>query len=415
MTAQKITASLVATLVLASCASQEATNPAPKPITEPTLGALEHVVPFPGGSPNQVTLQPANNNLDVVVHGGRKFLAWRTAPTHFASPTTELYVASEGSDGWRFEGKFALGTDIREPRFLEIGGKLILFFAVLGKDSQKFEPQGMKVTEYIEPGHWTAPEWSYEPGFIPWRARVIDGRAYLIGYIGGDNIYDKSGKPIEIHFLNTVDGRSFTPVVPGKPIVQTGGGSETDFTILGDGTLVAVTRNEAGDQSFGFGSKICRAEPGDLSSWTCKTDPKKYDSPLVFRHGSDVYLVGRRNMTDTGNYDLGDSELSYLEQQQKYEVDYSFHPKRCSLWKVDPDALSVSFVLDLPSRGDTCFASELHDASKPDDFTIYNYSNFLDGDDDCAHWPDDCKALDWFVGQGKPTMIYRIGLSFPPK
>ncbi len=405
----------LASVVGASCASAEGTSPAPKPITRPTLGALEPIVPFPGGAPNQITLQPANNNLDVVVHDGRTFLAWRTAPTHFASPNTELYVASEGPEGWRFEGKFALGTDLREPRFLEVAGKLVLFFAVLGKDSQKFEPQGMKRTEYLGPGQWTAPAWSYEPGFIPWRARVFDGKAYLIGYIGGDNIYDKSGKPIEIHFLTTTDGATFTPVVKDQPIVQTGGGSETDFTFLGDGTLVAVTRNEAGDASFGFGSKICRAEPNDLGHWTCKTDPKKYDSPLVFRHGSDVYLVGRRNMTDTGNYDLGLSTLPYLDQQQKYEVDYSFNPKRCSLWKVDPEALSVAWVLDLPSRGDTCFASELHGAKTPDEHTIYNYSNFLDGDQDCARWPDQCDAIDWFVGQGRPTMIYRIGLTFPPR
>ena len=403
----------VSGVLLASCGGTEATSPAPRPITEPTLSKLEPIVPFPMGTPNGMTIQAANNNLDVIVHDGRTFLAWRTAPTHFASLDTELHVVSEGPEGFRFEGTFALGTDLREPRFLEIAGKLVLYFAVLGKDSQKFEPQGMKITEYQAPGVWTSPEWGYEPGFIPWRARVFDGKAYLIGYIGGDNIYDKSGKPIEIHFLTTKDGHTFAPVIPGKPIVQTGGGSETDFTFLGDGSLVAVTRNEAGDAAFGFGSKICRAQPSDLSAWKCKTDPKKYDSPLVFRHGEEVYLVGRRNMTESGNYDLGASDLSYLEQQQKYEVDYSFNPKRCSLWKVDPDALTVSFVLDFPSRGDTCFASELASSKNPDEVMIYNYSNFLDGDYDCKSWPAECAAIDWFVGQGRPTMIYRVGLTFP--
>jgi hypothetical protein len=396
-----------------ACGDEEATNPAAVPPTGPTLGKLEQLVPFPRGTPNGLSEQPANNCLDAVVYRGRTFLAWRTAPTHFASPTAEIHVASEGSDGWRFEGTFALGTDLREPRFLVLNDRLILYFAVLGKDSQLFEPQGMKETEYQGVGKWTDPEWTYEPGFIPWRARVIDGKAYLIGYIGGDNIYDFNGKPIDIHFLTTKDGRNFDPVVAGKPIVQSGGGSETDFTFTGDGTLVAVTRNEAGDANFGFGSKICKASPNDLGNWQCAPDKKKYDSPLIFKHGLDVYLVGRRNMTETGNYDLDMTDLPLSDQEQKYEVDYSLKPKRCSLWKVDPDALSVSLVLDFPSRGDTCFASEIPSSTDPDQFTVYNYSNMLDGQPDCTKWPDQCDAISWFVGQGSPTMIYRIGLTFP--
>ncbi|MFO0555174.1 MAG: hypothetical protein U0271_42745 [Polyangiaceae bacterium] len=223
-----------------------------------SLGTYEVVVPF--ASPVAgVTTQDANNNLDVAIFNGRTFLAWRTAPTHFASEDTVLYVASEGSDGWRLEGSFAMGTDLREPRLLVLGDRLFLYFAVLGKDPFKFEPQGMMVTEYHGQGNWDDPESLYEPGFIPWRARVVDGTAYLIGYVGGENIYEIDGEPLRIHLLTTTDGRTLTPAVPGQPVVQEGGGSETDFTILDDGTLVAVTRNEAGDTEFGFGSKICRA------------------------------------------------------------------------------------------------------------------------------------------------------------
>lgn len=32
-----------------------------------------------------------------------------------------------------------------------------------------------------------------------------------------------------------------------------------------------------------------------LGGWVCKTDLRKYDSPLVFTHDDDVYVVGRRN------------------------------------------------------------------------------------------------------------------------
>ena len=52
-----------------------------------------------------------------------------------------------------------------------------------------FEPEGAMVTEYHAPNMWDPPESVYEPGFIPWRTHVEDGTAYVIGYTGGENIY----------------------------------------------------------------------------------------------------------------------------------------------------------------------------------------------------------------------------------
>jgi hypothetical protein len=363
-----------------------------------------------GASFAGVDPQNANNNLDVISFQGRTFLAWRTAPTHFASEDTVLHIASEGPDGWRLEGSFTQGTDLREPRFLALGDRLFFYFAVLGTDPFAFEPQGMMVSEYHGQHDWDEPDWLYDEGFIPWRAKVENGKAYLIGYVGGENIYEVNGEPIRVHFLTTEDGRTLEPVVAGQPVVQEGGGSETDFTFLEDGALVAVTRNEAGDTESGWGSKICRAEAGDLGSWTCKSDKRKYDSPLVFQHAGEVWLVGRRNVTETGHYDLDQDDLPAKDQTEEYLIEYSFNPKRCALWRVDEAELTAEHEVDLPSRGDTCFASQLpkDDAS----VTIFNYSNLLDGANDCNAWPDDCSDVSWFVGQGQPTMIYRVDVTF---
>ncbi len=403
--------------VVATCGAKDGCGepylpeqPEPDP-TGVVVGEYEVVVPA-NAELAGVTTQTSNNNLDVITFEGRTFLAWRTAPTHFASTETVMYVASEGPDGWRYEGEFAMDTDLREPRFLALDGKLFLYFAVLGSDQFAFEPQGMMVTEYRAPGDWDEPEWLYEEGFIPWRAKVLDGNAYLIGYVGGENIYEVDGEPIRIHLLTTSDGRTLEPVVPNQPVVQEGGGSETDFTILADGTLIAVTRNEAGDEEYGWGSKICRAEAGDYGSWTCIGDKKKYDSPLVFKHDERVWLVGRRNVTETGHFDLDDDSLSPKEQSEKYLIEYSFNPKRCAVWSVDPETLAVTFQADLPSRGDTCFASYL-----PKDeggVTIFNYSNELDGATDCEKWPDACSDIDWWVGQGQATIIYRADVALGP-
>ncbi len=367
----------------------------------PEIRDLAVVVPGEG-LPAEVIPQDANNNLDIVMHDGRMFLAFRTAPSHFASSETILYVVSTTDEQtWRYEGQFAMNTDLREPRFLSWDDRLLLHFAELGDNIADFEPKGAWVAEWLGEATWSEPVplMADEPGFIPWRARVIDDVPYLIGYTGGENIYDLSGVPLSIFLLTTADGDTWEPVVPGQPVVDEGGGSETDFAILDDGRLVAVERDEAGSD-LGWGSRICVAQAGDWGSWQCANDPRKYDSPLVFQHNGEVFLIGRRNLTDTGNYDLNMDELSASEQTLQYELDYWQHPKRCSLWRVDPDALSVSFVIDLPSRWDTCFASAIQQSET--EWLIYNYSSPVDGPD-----------VSWLEGQQGETLIYRMVLAFP--
>lgn len=350
--------------------------------------------------PPQVVSQISHNNLDVVWFGGRLYFAFRTAPHHFASEHVVMYVVStEDQKSWRFEKKIALGTDVREPRFLAVGGRLLLYFAVLGKNFLAFEPQGARVIERVGEAEWSDPEPIFEESFIPWRARNLGGTGYLIGYTGGENIYQGTEPTVDVHFLSTRDGRHFAPAVSGQPVVLKGGVSETDFAFLEDGSLVAVGRNELGDED-GWGSKICRADAGDLGHWTCKPDPKKYDSPLVFRSGDGVWLIARRQLANDGNYDLHQSELPKETQTTNYEAAYWKTPKRCSLWKVDPIGLGVSFVLDLPSNGDTCFPSAV--PLENQSFLVYNYTSPLDGEE-----------RSWLGGQQGPTLIYQLSLTVP--
>ncbi|MCC6158367.1 MAG: hypothetical protein IT350_09975, partial [Deltaproteobacteria bacterium] len=234
------------------------------------LGDPVTVVPS-GGLPDEVELQDANNNLDVVRHDGRVYLAWRTAPTHFASDRVVVWiVSSEDQENWDFEARFDYDTDLRETRLLSFDGRLFLYFALLGTDPFDFEPGGMMVTERVGAGDWTEPEEFYEPdeGFIPWRTKAVDGIPYMLTYVGGGSIYDFSGDPIKVHWLTTEDGRTWTPVVPGEPVVLEGGSSETDFAILDDRTIIAVSRVEAADP-MGWGSKICRAEADAPGDWQC--------------------------------------------------------------------------------------------------------------------------------------------------
>lgn len=365
----------------------------------PIVGDVVPVVPS-DGLPAEVEVQDAANNLDVVEHDGRVFLAFRTAPNHFASEEAVMWVVSSTDQTrWDLESRIALGRDVREPRLLAWEGRLTLHFAVLGTSAIDFEPGGARRTQRLGPGVWTEPEPFGEPGFIPWRTRVVDGRPYMVGYVGGESIYDLSGDPIAIHFLTTEDGTSWHGVDPERPVVLEGGGSEADFALLEDGSLVAVVRNEAGDET-GWGSKICRAPADDLASWTCRGDPRKFDSPLVLRQErTGVWLIARRQLDNDGLYDLGLRELDREAQTAQYLVDYSFSPKRCAIWRVDPSSSTVTWEADLPSRGDTCFAAALE---RGQDVMVYNYTSPLDGPD-----------LEWWQGQLGVTVILRTEVHFP--
>ena len=376
----------------AACAASPGAVPA---ITDPVIVAPSAALP------REVESQLAHNNLDIAWHRGRLFFAFRTAPYHFASRDTRLYVVSTADhEHWTFETSFAMGTDLREPRFLAIGDRLYLYFAVLGDYLAEFEPQYTMVSEQLGPAEWGAPDRVLEDGFIPWRTKSISGVPSLIGYTGGENIYAPDGESVRVSWLTTANARDFAPAMAGRAVVLEGGASETDLVRLDDGSVIAVSRNELGDE-LGWGSKICRADAATPGDWTCAGDPKKYDSPLVFRHGDDVYLIGRRNVTETGNYDLMRRELPREDQASVYELEYWMTPKRCALWRVEPTTLAVSHVLDFPSSGDTCFAGLV--ALGDGRYLVYDYSSPLDDDVDRS----------WMAGQFGPTSIHWFTLTLP--
>jgi hypothetical protein len=89
------------------------------------------------------------------------------------------------------------------------------------------------------------------------------------------------------------------------------------------------------------------------------------------------------------------------DQYLRYQLDYWSRPKRCSLWRVDGDTREVSFELDLPSRGDTCFPEAI--ALGDGLFLVFNYTSPLDGED-----------LAWQRGQGGETWVYWVVVDLTP-
>lgn len=401
-----------ASLLLAACSAGPQTpsdDPADWPVDpsvtwEPVLGEPRFVVPSRELPAEAKPVMASNNNASITLHDGRLYFAWRTSQTHFASADTRLHVLSSADEGasWQFEHTEILGADMREPLLLSLGGHLRFHFFEAGVDRFSFEPKHQWRLERLADGTWTPREqWGHE-GEITWSMKVRGGVAYRASYQG--NHYEFGQPPeIQVFFTRSTDGVTWEPV-SGDGVVYTGGVSEVGFEFAANGDLWAVTRNEDGDAT-GFGSHVCHAPKDALGTWTCSahSDPERYDSPKMFRHGDELYLVARRDVG--GPFDQGRTGLSYADQQLQYLAAYSGRPKRTALYRIDQDAKKVVWLFDLPSAGDTAFPSIARlDAHR---FLISNYTSPLDKDLDRS----------WWNGQNSDdgTRLYLVELTFRPK
>lgn len=358
------------------------------------LGETYRIVPG-RAVPREVNAQRANNNLDVAVHDGRRYLVWRTAPIHFASPKTMLYVVStdDPRGDWRYETEVSLGRDVREPRFLSWDGRLFLFFTTLGRTAHLFEPDRIHLMERVG-DTWTDPRPISPPGYLAWRPRVLRGRPVLTVYGGGGAIYTTDAEPTGVELWTTTDGSTWGPIDPSRRVAHVGG-SETEIIDAPGGGFVAVTRKEG--PYGGWGSDVCLVPDDLVSPWERHSFPIKLDSPFAFRHDDGVYLVARRQLANGGRFDLGWSKPDVQRRTKLYQAMYWLTRKRTSLWTIETDPVQVRWLTDLPSRGDTCFPAVVGEGAGR--FTVYNYSSPIDGRD-----------RRWVSGQLGPTWIYATEL-----
>lgn len=361
----------------------------------PVLVAAVPVVPSPSLPPG-LALGQSNNNLSIARHDGRLFLAFRTAPTHFASGEARIVVLSSPDLGksWALETTLATGRDLREPFLLDVGGRLFLYYAELGDRVYKFEPHALWRTSRCGPGCWTAAERWGGPEEIAWDFKVREGRAWATSYQGKH--YDVRAQPIALRFRSSVDGIRWTDV--GDGAVYRGGATESSFEFDRGGALWAITRNEDGDAT-GFGSQVATAAPRTPGRWAFpeKSDPFRYDSPRMFRHGDEVYLLARRNLGPPPGARFGGApgELRKL----LIWASYSLQPKRTTLYRLDTAARRFVAVMDLPSAGDTAFPSIAR--LGPDEYLVANYTSAFDRGD-----------RSWLWGQLHGTGIYFVRLRF---
>lgn len=344
-------------------------------------------------APEGANPMASNNNVDLAVFEGRTYMAYRTAPTHFASDKTRLVVVSSADRRqWDLDLTFGLDqSDMREPRFLVYKGTLFLYFFRGGSDPLNFEPYSIYMRMRNPDGTWTEPRTIFRPGYVVWRAKVHDGTAYMSVYHGA-GLYTTESRPGEIRLLTSQDGIDWQPISDAPQCIADGA-EEAEFEFDEAGNLVATVRLEV------QGALVCRAPRDDLSRWETHYTTQKYDSALMFRRGETFYVLARRNVA--GAFNRGWDFLPQPLQRGGYLVRYSLTRKRTALYRVDLAGNTLVPLCDLPSKGDTAFPAMVPiDAMS---YYVVNYSCPLEGTD----WP-------WFGGQLDRTNLYETTLSFSP-
>jgi hypothetical protein len=342
-----------------------------------------------GKLPPLCKIQRSNNNLDLVKFKGRYYVAFRTAPTHFASKKTVMYVISSTDfENWTYETEIALGRDLREPKFSVYHDTLNLYFFSAGANMFKFDPQQLLVVRTTGADCWTAAQSVNLDGFVPWRVRERSDTLYLSAYYG-KNLYNSKHKS-DLRLFYSTNALNWHKISE-EPQIDVFAAEEGEFIFDKPGNLYATVRLE------GTGGLICKADRCCISNWKTVRTKYKYDSALFFEHNNDLYLVSRRNLD--GPVDKVKNRSNDTQRRNRNLIRYSITKKVTALFKLDKDNLNLSLVTDFPSTGDTAFPgiSELDDNT----YLLMNYSSNIKG-----------RKKNWISGQFGKTYIYWTRLHF---
>ncbi len=349
---------------------------------------LQTIIPSEG-IPEEIDVQRANNNLDLILFQGRYYAAFRTAPTHFASKKAYIYVMSSTDlQDWAYEYTVHVKSDLREPRFLELNGELFLYCFQGGTKMLSFEPQHLWVAKRSQEGSWDMEMIEEMDGFVPWRLRTRDGVAYLSAYYGV-GLY-QSDHVGDLRLFKSTNGYNWEPLSE-EPQVSTSGAEEGEFIFDEEGNLWATVRLE------GMGAYVAYADKDSLHNWHLYKTKKKYDSAMLFKHDGNIYLISRRNLD--GDFDKAPKWFPYAMRQKVNLIKYSLTEKVTAVYQLDKTTKTIVHLFDLPSTGDTAFPgiAPLTDTS----YALLNYSS-----------PIEKRSRNWVRGQLGRTFIYLTELHF---
>jgi len=171
---------------------------------------------------------------------GDLWLAFRTAKAHTA-PDGDIVVLRSSDDGktWTESHRVNLARDDRDPQFLVLGKRLILYDQAINDAALTcyaiHTEDGERVSE---------PKPVYEPAFVLWKPALHNGKVYSATYTKGDAA---SGKGREARFIESEDGLAW------KTVSTIGrAGSESESTLFfgpGDHATVFLRQKRGSPQA----------------------------------------------------------------------------------------------------------------------------------------------------------------------
>ncbi len=313
-----------------------------------------------------------NSNTDMTFFNNYFYLVHASSPYHFATPECKLVVwRSQDCKQWEKLSTVQIpGEDIRDPKFLVIGNRLILF--VLKSIEFTAEPYSTAYLVTNDGIHWSKLKVIGNHGWLFWRPKTFDGITWYV-----PAYWHEHGKAM---LFKSTDGINWQPV----SIIHAGSRcDETAIEFFPDGTMISTQRLEYSDSWLGdkrASTGIKTAKP-PYTQWTGIEDySTRLDGPALFSYHGKVYAMGRKHPYKPGIVNKYGSILA---------------KKRTALWLVTPQRLV--WLSDVPSAGDTGYAGYV---KQGDTLYFSYYTSNINHD-----YP-------WIVGMIKqsPIIIGKLGL-----
>ena len=94
---------------------------------------------------------------------------------HFAHRDAAIHVvvSDDGGHTWAHEHTVSFGRDVREPRFVEWQGELILYCFTAGVEGHRFEPDRVQRSTRTADGRWGEPAAVSGTDTVVWRVRPL--------------------------------------------------------------------------------------------------------------------------------------------------------------------------------------------------------------------------------------------------
>lgn len=275
-----------------------------------------------------------NSNTDMIYFKNYFYLVHASSPYHFATPECKLIIwRSKDCKQWeKLSTVHIPDEDIRDPKFLSIGNRLILF--VLKSVEFTAEPYTTAYVVSEDCKRWSPLHEIAHEGWLFWRPKTFDGKIWYV-----PAYWHEHGKSM---LFSSTDGINWQPI---SLIYEGDRCDETAIEFFLDGTMISTQRLEYSDSWLGD-SRACtgiRIAKPPYTQWTgIKDYGTRLDGPALFAYKGKVYALGRRNPYTPGLLNKYGSILA---------------KKRTSLWLVTPQRLI--WLSDVPSAGDTSYAGSV--------------------------------------------------------